>query len=89
MLLVCVVNMALFKFGVFMKSEFIWCSVSLCDYAVNSDNFCVRVCVCVCVCDQVCIGGPIHVASPVVWIRQLSGACLDLFQSESDPLSLL
>ena len=25
-------------------------------------------------------------ASPVVWIRQLSGACLDLFQSESDPL---
>ena len=26
---------------------------------------------------------------PVVWTRQLSGACLDLFQSESDPLSLL
>ena len=58
-------------------------------------------CACVCVCvrylctpytcgvDQVCIGGSIHMALPVVWIRQVSGACLDLFQSESDPLSLL
>ena len=42
-----------------------------------------------CGVDQVCIGGSIHMASPVVWIRQLSGACLDLFQSESDPLLLL
>ena len=31
----------------------------------------------------------IHMVLPVVWIRQLSGACLDLFQSELDPLSLL
>ena len=60
---------------------------------------CVCVCVCACVLfrcapcgvDQVCIGGggSIHMASPVVWIRQLSGAGLDLFHSDSDPLSLL
>ena len=50
---------------------------------------CVRTRVCVCVCVRVYIGGSIHMASPVVWIRQVSGACLDLFQSESDPLSLL
>ena len=28
-------------------------------------------------------------ASPVVWSRQISGACLDLFQSESDLLSVM
>ena len=34
-------------------------------------------------------GESIHMTSPVVWIRQLSGASLDLFHSESEPLSLL
>ena len=61
--------------------------------------------VCIGTTSSICLGRPfpmcsvrcrpgvhcesIHMASPVVWIRPLSGASLDLFHSGSDLLSLL